>query len=62
MIGAQGYYEYLAGHTAGMDLNAYATRTSVNKDRAPGLRGGFLRRPGVNFAGLRAACLRLAAG
>ena len=26
MIGAQGYYEYLAGHTASMDLNAYATR------------------------------------
>ena len=26
MIGAQGYYEYKAGHTAGMDLNAYATR------------------------------------
>jgi len=26
MIGAQGYYEYLAGHTAEMDLNAYATR------------------------------------
>ena len=26
MIGCQGYYEYLAGHTAGMDLNAYATR------------------------------------
>ena len=26
MIGAQGYYEYLAGHTVGMDLNAYATR------------------------------------
>ena len=26
MIGTQGYYEYLAGHTAGMDLNAYATR------------------------------------
>ncbi|MBD5148469.1 MAG: tRNA (adenosine(37)-N6)-threonylcarbamoyltransferase complex transferase subunit TsaD [Oscillibacter sp.] len=26
MIGAQGYYEYLAGHTAGMSLNAYATR------------------------------------
>ena len=26
MIGAQGYYEYLAGHTAGMELNAYATR------------------------------------
>ena len=26
MIGAQGYYEYRAGRTAGMDLNAYATR------------------------------------
>ncbi len=26
MIGAQGYYEFLAGHTASMDLNAYATR------------------------------------
>ena len=26
MIGAQGYYEYLAGPTAGMELNAYATR------------------------------------
>ena len=26
MIGAQGYYEYLAGRTAGMELNAYATR------------------------------------
>ena len=25
MIGAQGYYEYLAGNTAGMELNAYAT-------------------------------------
>ena len=25
MIGAQGYYEYLAGHTVGSDLNAYAT-------------------------------------
>ena len=25
MIGAQGYYEYLAGHTAGASLNAYAT-------------------------------------
>ena len=25
MIGAQGYYEYLAGPTAGSDLNAYAT-------------------------------------
>jgi len=26
MIAAQGYYEYLAGHTAGMELNACATR------------------------------------
>lgn len=26
MIGSQGYYEYLAGHTAGSSLNAYATR------------------------------------
>ena len=26
MIGAQGYYELLAGHTAGQDLNAYATK------------------------------------
>ncbi len=26
MIGAQGYYEYLAGHVSGMDLNAFATR------------------------------------
>ena len=26
MIGAQAYYEYLAGNTAGTDLNAYATR------------------------------------
>ena len=25
MIGAQAYYEYLDGHTAGQDLNAYAT-------------------------------------
>lgn len=25
MIGAQGYYEFLAGHTAGAGLNAYAT-------------------------------------
>jgi N6-L-threonylcarbamoyladenine synthase len=24
MIGCQGYYEFLAGHTAGSDLNAYA--------------------------------------
>ena len=26
MIGCQGYYEYLAGRRAGMELNAYATR------------------------------------
>ena len=26
MIAAQGYYEFLAGNTAGMELNAYATR------------------------------------
>ena len=25
MIGAPGYYEYLAGRRAGLDLNAYAT-------------------------------------
>ena len=25
MIGAQGYYEYRAGHTAGLNLNAFAT-------------------------------------
>ena len=31
MIGAQGYYEYLAGHTAGMELNAYATRDSSDQ-------------------------------
>ena len=35
MIGAQGYYEYLAGHIAGMDLNAYATR-DIAED-APGM-------------------------
>ena len=27
MIGAQGYYEYLAGNVAGMELNAYATKS-----------------------------------
>ena len=26
MIGCQGFYEFRAGHTAGWDLNAYATR------------------------------------
>jgi len=25
MIGSQGYYEFLAGHLAGQDLNAFAT-------------------------------------
>ena len=30
MIGAQGYYEYLAGHVADMSLNAYATRDITN--------------------------------
>lgn len=34
MIAAQGYYEYLAGHTAGMDLNAYATRDISEEIRA----------------------------
>ena len=27
MIGAQAYYEYLAGNTVGMELNAYATKS-----------------------------------
>lgn len=27
MIGAQGYYEFIAGNTADMDLNAYATKS-----------------------------------
>lgn len=27
MIGCQGYYEFLAGHTAGTELNAYAVRS-----------------------------------
>jgi N6-L-threonylcarbamoyladenine synthase len=26
MIGCQGYYEYLAGHTAGMELNGFANK------------------------------------
>ncbi len=30
MIGAQGYYEYLAGKRAGQDLNAYATMSLEN--------------------------------
>ena len=31
MIGSQGYYEYLAGHTAGVKLNAFATM-DIDKD------------------------------
>ena len=34
MVGALGYYEYLAGHTAGPDLNAYATMSlTTEKER-----------------------------
>lgn len=31
MIGAQAYYEYLAGNTADMSLNAYATKTLIGE-------------------------------
>ena len=31
MIGAQAYYEYLAGDVAGMDLNAYATKSIIGE-------------------------------
>ena len=31
MIGAQGYYEYLSGNIAGMDLNAYATKSVLGE-------------------------------
>ena len=31
MIGAQGYYEYLAGNVADMTLNAYATKSLVGE-------------------------------
>ncbi len=31
MIGSQAYYEYLAGNTAGMDLNAYATKSILGE-------------------------------
>lgn len=31
MIGAQAYYEYLTGNTAGMDLNAYATKSILGE-------------------------------
>lgn len=31
MIGAQAYFEFLAGNTAGMELNAYATKTILGE-------------------------------
>ena len=31
MIGSQGYYEFLAGNTAGMKLNAYATKSILGE-------------------------------
>ena len=31
MIGAQGYYEFMAGNTAGMELNAYATKSILGE-------------------------------
>ena len=31
MVGAQAYFEYLAGNTAGMDLNAYATKSILGE-------------------------------
>ena len=31
MIGAQGYYEYLAGNVADMTLNAYATKSILGE-------------------------------
>ena len=31
MIGAQGFFEYLAGNTAGMELNAYATKSILGE-------------------------------
>ena len=31
MIGAQGYFEYLAGNIAGMELNAYATKSILGE-------------------------------
>jgi len=37
MIGCQGYYEYLAGVCAGMDLNAYATM-DADKDYDPEMK------------------------
>ena len=32
MIGAQGYYEFLAGNTADMSLNAYATKSILGEE------------------------------
>lgn len=31
MIGSQGYFEYMAGNTAGMELNAYATKSILGE-------------------------------
>ena len=31
MIGAQGYYEFLAGNVADMSLNAYATKSIIGE-------------------------------
>ncbi len=31
MIGAQAYYEFISGNTAGMDLNAYATKSIIGE-------------------------------
>ena len=31
MIGSQAYYEYQAGNTAGMELNAYATKSILGE-------------------------------
>ena len=31
MIGSQGYFEYLAGNTAGMELNAYSTKSILGE-------------------------------
>jgi N6-L-threonylcarbamoyladenine synthase len=31
MIGSQAYYEYLSGNTAGMELNAYATKSILGE-------------------------------
>ena len=31
MVGAQGYYEFLAGNTADMSLNAYATKSILGE-------------------------------